>query len=64
MCTAGSQFPRWPEAFASTKQRFLGVLREEFKDVSLDDKRFFCQARPTLQPASGGCPRVECVTLE
>ncbi len=48
-------------ALASTKVHFLGELRKHLDGVGFDSDRLFCEAFPSLQPASGACRRaVEC----
>ena len=54
---------RWDvvRAFASTKMHFLDLLKHKFEGEGFDSRRFFCTAFPSLQPASGGGPRIACV---
>ncbi len=53
-----------PRAFASTKVRLLAELRTRLDGVGLASKRFFCDAFPSLQPASGGVWGLECVSRD
>ncbi len=40
---------------------FLGLLRKKIEGEGFDSERVFCEAIPSLEPASGGAPRVESV---
>ncbi len=48
-------------AFATQKVHFLGLFKERLEGVGFDSSRLFCEAFPSLEPASGGSPRVEFV---